>query len=190
MHASVETTRKELTKKAAAIKTIYDAFPLETRFGYATAIMLTADYKERVDKIESLELADTWSFKPPEQPEVYDLSIDGKTASVKVTKLEAAWETRRQDHKIYLGVKDEMKQLIVKAYAPCWLEEIEDDIIEFTVKSAKEILDHLFTQCLKVTNREKKKLINNTEFLWLAKEDVTVYFTKLEKEQVLHPETS
>ena len=77
-----------------------------------------------------------------------------------------------------------MKQLIVKAYTPCWIEEIKDDILEFTVKSAKEMLDHLVTQCLKVTNHEKKKLIKNTEFLLLAEEDVTVYFTKLEKEQV------
>ena len=68
-HASVKTTRKELTKKAAAIKEIYDAFPFGTRFGYAAAIMLTAEYKGRVDKIEPLELADTWTFKPPEQPE-------------------------------------------------------------------------------------------------------------------------
>ena len=44
-HASVETTRKELTKKAAVIKTRYDTFPLGTRFGYAASIMLTAEYK-------------------------------------------------------------------------------------------------------------------------------------------------
>ena len=162
MHASVETMRKELTKKAAAIKKRYDVFPLGTRFGYAATIMLTADYKERVNKIEPLELADTWSFNPPEQPEVYDLSIDGKTASVKVAKLEAAWEMRRQDNEICLSVKDAMEQLIVKAYAPCWIKEIEDDILEFTVKSEKEMLEHLVTQCLKVTNRENKKLIKNT----------------------------
>ena len=72
--------------------------------------------------------------------------------SVKVSKMEAAWEARRQDHDIYLGVEDAMKQLINKAYAPCWIEEIEDDILKFTVKSAKEMLDHLVTQCLKVTN--------------------------------------
>ena len=74
-----------------------------------------------------------------------------------------------------------MNQLIVKAYEPCWLEEIEDEILEFTVKSAYEMLEHLSTQCLKVTNREKKKLIKNTDFPWLAEEDVTVYFAKLEK---------
>ena len=58
-HASVENTRKELTKRAAAIKTRYDAFPLGTRFGYAVAIMLTADYIEKVQKIDALEIEDT-----------------------------------------------------------------------------------------------------------------------------------
>ena len=53
-HASVENTRKELTKMAAEIKTRYDAFPLGTRFGYAAAIMLTADYIEKVKKIDPL----------------------------------------------------------------------------------------------------------------------------------------
>ena len=183
-HTSVKTTRKYLTKKAAAIKTRYDTFPLGTRFCYAAAIMLVVDHKERVNKIEPLKLVDIFSFKPPEQPEAYDPSINGKIASVKVAKLEAAWETRRQDHEIYLGVEDAMKQLIVKAYPPCWIEEIEDEILEFTVKSVKEMLDHLVTQCLKVTNQEKKNLTKNTEFLWLTEEDVTAYFAKLVKEQV------
>ena len=34
-----------------------------------------------------------------------------------------------------------------------------------------------------MTNRDKKLQIKNTEFPWLADEDVTVYFAKLEKEQ-------
>ena len=149
-HTTIKTTWKDLTKKDAAIKTRYDAFPLGTRSGYAAAIMLTTEYTERVNKIKPLELADTWTFKPPEQPEAYDPSINEKTASAKVAKLEAAWETRRQDHEIYLSVEDAMKKLIVKAYTPCCLKEIEDDILKFTFKSAKEILDHLVTQCLKV----------------------------------------
>ena len=93
MHVSIQTTRKGLTKKSAAIKTRYGAFPLGTRFGYDTAIMMTVEYKGRVDKIEPLKLEDTWKFKPPEQPKAYDPSIDGKTASLKVAKMEAAWET-------------------------------------------------------------------------------------------------
>ena len=97
--------------------------------------------------------------------------------------MEAAWTTKIKDHEIYLRVEDAMKNLIFKGYESCWIEKIKEDILEFTVVSAMEMLDHLDTQCLKVTNRNKKK-IKNTEFPWLADEDVTVYFSKLEKEQV------
>ena len=58
-HASVENTRKELIKRAAAIETKYDTFPLGTRFGYTAAIMLTADYIKKVQKIDALEIEDT-----------------------------------------------------------------------------------------------------------------------------------
>ena len=95
--------------------------------------------------------------------------------------MEAKWETRHQDHEIYLGVQDSIKMLIVNAYEPCWLEEIEDDVVELTQKTAFKFLEHLITQCLKITNREKKMKIKNTESPWLVDEDVTVYFAKLEK---------
>ena len=134
--------------------------------------------------IDPLEISDTCTFKPPIQPEPYDPSIDRVTPDKDIPKMEAAWTTQRKDHEIYLGVEDAMKNLIVKAYESCWLEEIENNILEFTVVSAIEMIDHLDSQCLKVTNRDKKKQIKNTEFLWLADEDVTVYFEKLEKEQV------
>ena len=68
-HASVKNMWKELTKRAAVIKTSYDAFPLGTHFRYAAAIMLTVDYIEKVKKTNPLEIADTWTFKHPIQPE-------------------------------------------------------------------------------------------------------------------------
>ena len=81
-------------------------------------------------KIDPLEIADTWTFKPPIQPEPYDPTIDGVTPDKDIPKMEAACTTKRKDHEIYLGVKDAMKNLIVKAYESCWLEEIKDDILE------------------------------------------------------------
>ena len=121
-HASVENTWKELTKRAVKIKTRYDTFPLGTRFGYAAAIMLTADYIEKVKKINPLEIDDTWIFKAPIQPELYDPEIDRVTPDKGIPKMEAAWTTNRKYHEIYLRVEDAMKNLIVKAYKTCWLE--------------------------------------------------------------------
>ena len=98
--------------------------------------MLTADYIEKVKKTDPLEIDDTWIFKAPIQPEPYNPAIDRVTPDKDIPKMETAWTTKRKYHEIYLGVEDAMKNLIVKAYETCWLEEIEDDILEFTVVSA------------------------------------------------------
>ena len=46
-----------------------------------------------------------------------------------------------------------MNHLIITAYDACWLEEIEDDVLYFTHKTAKGMLAHLLTQCIKLINR-------------------------------------
>ena len=63
-----------------------------------------------------------------------------------------------------------MKHLILTAYDACWLEEIEDDVLDFTHKTSKEILVHLLTQCMKLTNRKKRAKLKKTEFPWLTEE--------------------
>ena len=110
-HASVELTRKELAKKAAAIKTRYEPFPEGTRYGFAAAIMLAADYQKRVT---TLDLA--WKFQVPAIPVTYDPLIDGRTSETNKAKREADWEVHQEGHEVYLGVEDAMKHLIITAY--------------------------------------------------------------------------
>ena len=71
-HASVELTRKELSKKAAVIKTRYEPFSGGTRYGFAAAIILSADYRKRVTTLDLL-----WTFQVPDIPVTYDPIIDG-----------------------------------------------------------------------------------------------------------------
>ena len=91
------------------------------------------------------------------------------------------WEVHREGHEVYLGVEYAMKHLIFTAYNACWLEKIEDDVLDFTHKTAKEIVAHLLTQCMSLTNREKSSKLKEAEFPWLAEEDVSIYFSKLDK---------
>ena len=55
-----------------------------------------------------------------------------------------------------------MKHVIITAYDACWLEEIENNILDCTHKTAKARLAHLLTQCMKLTNREKRAKIRET----------------------------
>ena len=45
------------------------------------------------------------------------------------------------------------------------------------------MLAHLLAQCMKLTNLEKRAKLKETEFPWLAEEEVSIYFSKLDKEQ-------
>ena len=60
-HASVELTRKEIAKKAVAIKTRYEPFPEVTRYGFTAAIMLVAYYQKRGNHARcSVDISSTW----------------------------------------------------------------------------------------------------------------------------------
>ena len=59
-HLSVELTQKNISKKAAAIKTHYEQFQEGTRYGFTTAIMLAAGYRKRVTTLDA-----TWTFQVP-----------------------------------------------------------------------------------------------------------------------------
>ena len=41
----------------------------------------------------------------------------------------------------------------------------------------------MLTQCIKITNRENRAKLKETEFPWLAEEYVSIYFSKLDKQQ-------
>ena len=102
-HASVELTREKLEKKAAAINTRYEPFQEGTRYGFAAAIILSADYRKRVTTLDF-----AWKFQVPDTPVTYDPIIDGRTSDTNKAKREADWEVHREGHEVYLGVEDAM----------------------------------------------------------------------------------
>ena len=94
-HASVELTRKYLSKKAAAIKTRYEPFHEGTRYSFTAAIIISKDYRKRVT---TLDVA--WTFQVPDIPVTYDSIIDGRTSETNKAKREADWEVHRKLHEV------------------------------------------------------------------------------------------
>ena len=94
--------------------------------------MLLADYRKRVTTIDF-----AWTFQVPDILVTYDPIIDERTSETNKAKKEADWKVHQQGHEVYLGVEDAMKHLILTAYDAFWLEEIEDDVLDFIHKTAK-----------------------------------------------------
>ena len=99
----------------------------------------------RLSKKGNQNLDVLWAFQVPDIPVTYDPIIDGRTSETNKAKREAYWEVPREVHEVYLRVEDSMKQLVITAYNAYWLEEIEDDVLDFTHKTGKEMLAHLLT---------------------------------------------
>ena len=113
-HASVNLTQKELSNKAAAIKTRYEPFPEGIRYGFAAEIMLSVDYRKRVTTLDLV-----WTFQVPDIPVTYDPIIDGRTSETNKAKREVDWEVHREGKEVYLRVEDAMKHLIFTAFDAC-----------------------------------------------------------------------
>ena len=75
------------------------------------------------------------------------------------------------------------KEKIFDAYNRSWLEEIDDDVLDFTHKTSKYMLNHIKKQFLSLTNTYKKDQLRGKYFPWKPEEDIAVYFMKLHKEQ-------
>ena len=54
---------------------------------------------------------------------------------------------------------------------------------QFHPQDRKRNAAHLLTKCMKITNWEKHTNLKETEFPWLEEEDISIYFSKLDKEQ-------
>ena len=91
--------------------------------------MLAVDYQKRVT---TLDVA--WTFQVTEIPVTYDPIINGRTSKNNKAKREADWEVHQEVHEVYLGVEDAIKHLIIAAYDAFCLEEIEDNVLNFTHK--------------------------------------------------------
>ena len=117
------------------------------------------------------------------KPSTDDPSIKTLTADITKSQKEAAWGLRWDEHEVYLGIKNVWKDNILKAFNILWLEEIKYKDLNFTQKTEKEILDHIKKEYLLLTNTENKEELKEAEFSWMPEEDISVYFTKLNKEQ-------
>ena len=77
------------------------------------------------------------------------------------------------------------KEKIIEAYGRSWIKEIEKNVLDFTNKMAKEMIDHNKNECPSLTNTDKKDQLKEKEFTWNLEEYISLYFTKIHIEEEL-----
>jgi len=179
---SVKKTRKEIAAEYAKAKTTHQDFPLGTRFGFAAAILSSTAYIAAHDKANpDNPLPHDWEFEYPGRPETYDPTAQGGITDATRRKKEANRREIIREWERLDAYETAFKQKIEEAYDSQYLEAIKDDILELSVLTVRDVIDHLGQQCLALTNVEKEAKLEETRLPWDLNDDIQTYFTKLDK---------
>ena len=65
-----------------------------------------------------------------------------------------------------------------------YLEALRDNILEMSHLTVSEVLAHLVQQCLALTNVEKEAKLAETRLPWNLHDDISTFFTKVDKLEI------
>ena len=179
---SVKLTRKEIGAEYAKAKTTHNDFPLGTRFGFAAAVLSTDLYIAAHNKTNpDEELDPAWEFEHPSRLASYDATAVGNVTDATRRKKEAERNEVNHEWERFDAYETVFKEKIEEAYDAQYLEALQDDILELSHLTVREVLHHLEQQCLALPNVEKEAKMAETRLPWDLHDDIATFFTKLDK---------
>ena len=118
------------------------------------------------------------------KPARVDPRINGNTSNYDRLRY-----TREQDEKILdwytqEEVDDTLKNLIINAVDPQYIEELKQDYVGYANETAKTMLSHIKNTWCKITTREKGVAQRALREPWNLVEDITAYERALDKNQI------
>jgi hypothetical protein len=121
---------KELIAIAAAIPTSLGG----GNHGHAGIIVNDAKYLTMTGGIQ---------FITPTNPGAYPTNIAGNTTNAVRSRKEAMHKTFVREYEIYCGVKQALKDIILKTVEKDYLLEIEDEVLGYLNQTPKQMITHL-----------------------------------------------
>ncbi len=151
---AIKQARKDLGMIYAAAKTTHEDFQLGDCFGYAAAILTSRQFRAMFNDICEVgdELDEDWEFDIPQRPTTTDPSINDTTTDNERRRKVALWNEQiaqwtRSDAHEYV-----FKGKLKSAFDSKYFVTLKNDLLGFTHVCVSEMLDHLTTQCLKITD--------------------------------------
>ena len=91
---AVKESRKEIGISYAAAKTTHEDFLMGWRFGYAAAVLTTAQFTQAFNKVCNVgdELDAAWEFLIPQRPSTTNPAIDENTPDNERRTIVAEWK--------------------------------------------------------------------------------------------------
>ena len=172
--------------KYAEAKTTHLDFPYGRRFGFAAAILTPAQYlqKHNAACIVGEELDDAWVFDAPEKLSPTDPAIDGATTDAERREWTANWNEQISEFDRFDAHEIVFKDKLYEAYDLSYWVTIRCDLLGFSAVSVYEMLDHLLSQCLALTDTEKEAMLEEAKIPWNQDMQLETFFQQLDKNQL------
>ena len=182
---NVNTSRNEIAAGYARATTTHSSFPLGSRFGFAAAVIKAPKYISLHNAAAAniagvADLAAGWTFVHPTRPKLYPTVAANASDNTRRKKemeqkeLVGEWDT-------FDGYEEAHKMELIDAYDPAYLASLKHDIFGFSQVTVSEMLDHLESKCLALTNREKATKLDEAKIKWDQDDDIATFFEKLDK---------
>ena len=183
---TVNKMRKAIAAEYAKAKTTHPDFPLGEKFGFSAAVLKTHNYISKhnahaANVPAAIGLGPAWTFQHPTRPDIIDNTIlaahsDHSRDRKKTIRAALIKEFDRFD-----GYETAFTEKLEKAVEEAYFETIKDDTFAFDGLSVNDMLNHLESQCLALTGREKAKKLNSINLPWDKNDAITTFFNKVSK---------
>jgi hypothetical protein len=165
---NITQLERELIAIAAAIPTSLG----EGNHGHAGIIIKDARYQI---------LTNGTPFVTPANPGIYPANIAGNAANAVRSREEALHKARNQEFKIYAGVEQALKDIILEAVNNDYMLEIEDKILGYLNQTPQQMITHLRNRGGQLDFTDTRRLITERDSEWDTNEVPQVYFNRVEK---------
>ena len=184
-HNAIKKARKELGIIYAAAKTTHEDFELGSRFGYAAAILTSRQFRTMFNEVCQVgdELAVDWEFAIPTRPATTDPSIDETTGDNERRRKVALWNEQIAQYERFDAYEHVFKEKLEGVFDEKYFITFKNDLLGFTHVCVSEMLDHLTTQCLTITDTEKSEKLKAALKPWDHEDDIDTFFDDLDKIQ-------
>jgi hypothetical protein len=122
------------------------------------------------------------AFVNPVHPGIYPAGLAANVAAGTRAMAEAVHKEQIAQFKIFAGVEQALKDIILEAVDHDYLLEIEDDTLGFLNHMPRSIINHLCSQGGALDFADTKTLLAERDAEWDVSEEVPqIYFNRVEK---------
>ena len=182
----VNKLRKAIAAEYAKAKTTHPSFPMGEKFGFSAAILKDYTYISKhnahaANVPAANGLGPAWTFRHPTRPDIIDNTIlathsDHSRDRKKTIRAALIKEFDRFD-----GYEAAFTEKLADAVEDAYFETIKDDTFAFDGITVSDMLDHLESQCLALTGREKAQKLKSINLTWDRNDAIGTFFNKIYK---------